>query len=145
MNEPNKLQNESWTIADLIDFEVLMAEDAATSIEREKELEVRDRAICLSIQWPTSTDSLAERGRWFHKWLEVRLKDRFSGRDSPGTDISWWFGAIKFALIIAGLFAARAMVWSFFHAPSLAFPTHPPSMWSRSTFSVIGLCALDSR
>lgn len=99
-----------------------MAEDAATSNERGKELEMRDRGICLSIQWPTSTDSITERGRLFHKWLEVRLKDRFSGHDSPGKEISWWFGAIKFVLVTAGLFAARAMVWSFFHGPKVNDP-----------------------
>jgi len=115
MQDPNEPKHESWTIADLIDFEVLMAEDDATSNEGGKELEMRDRGICRSIQPPTSTDSITGRGRLFHKWLEARLKDRFPGHDSPGKWISWWFGVIKIGLAIAGLGAARAMVWSFFH------------------------------
>ncbi len=88
MNVKQKLTSEEnieWTLADLIDFEILLDEDTKTDYTElsERDGDIRRELItglsdaeCNALQ----QDTPENRRRWLHQWLQVRKKQTDAGK-----------------------------------------------------------------
>lgn len=101
-----------WTLADLIDLEILIQEDAEVERDKIEGLRQRDRGIYK--QFPRSADAgvLKNRRGLFHFWLDVRLRERFRSKLSLGAEILSLINWSRVVLLLAGLLVARGAVWS---------------------------------
>ena len=99
--------NPDWTLADVIDFEVLVQEDAEAEHEASESLRQRDRGICK--QFPTVADGKNRRSL-FHFWLEVRRRDRFRGKLALGEEVLSFVNWCRIGLMIMGLLVAYGAV-----------------------------------
>lgn len=156
MYAPKARQHESWSIADLIDFEILVAEDAAALQDDQLEgLKRRDRAIYLAVKTPKAKPDGNERRWWFHKWLQARTQTRFSNDCTPGEEVCTYFGWATFGLGFAGSIISASVVAGLFHGTSLRIKGNPLSVditWYFLIFAVLpftlslmGMCLLGRR
>src|SRR5260370_41743567 len=78
---------EAWTLADLVDVEIFVGEDADLEHARPGCHRERDRGIHNQFARRVADQALETRRRLFRFWLEVRRRDRFRGQPSPGEEI----------------------------------------------------------
>jgi hypothetical protein len=115
-----------WSLADLIDLEVLVREDAETERAQPDLLVARDAVLRRQIAGDTGISPASRRRGVLRKWLAVRRRERFQDHPSPGEEVVSVMRWLSFGLALAGLAVARGAVWSFFRgAETEAFHPEP--------------------
>jgi hypothetical protein len=112
----------AWSLRDLIDFEVLIREDAEAERQNPQLLADRDHAIQKQLSVAPARHS--PRRATFREWLELRRRERFHDNPSPGEEVVSVLRWLRGGLIIAGALVARGAVWSFFRGAETA-TVHP--------------------
>ena len=110
--------SDTWTVADLIDFELLVREDEASADDNLETLERRDRAIFLKIEESNCDDSVAKRGLQdnrvlFRKWLQQRRQMKFGRGDSHGDEVHSLLLLFALGLGVVGFLLALGAVEAF--------------------------------
>lgn len=109
-----------WTLADLVDFEVLLAQDERDLEDAgaEGRLQARDRALYRQIQGaPTShraEGALEKPGRrWlFHRWRQARLEQQgLEPGTSPGASFAAALALSGWLLGGAGFLVGKGVLW----------------------------------
>jgi hypothetical protein len=108
--------NATWTLADLVDFEVLLARDVARQDSLDAQpLEERDRRIGREIarQSPPSPINSTRQSRrvLFHSWLKHRLQQTSSTTDfTPGAATALTFTLSSLLLALFGFISGKAVL-----------------------------------
>jgi hypothetical protein len=108
--------NATWTLADLVDFEVLLARDVARQdVEEAPPVEERDRRIGREIARKSPPDSLGPTRRsrrvLFHAWLQQRLQQTSSATDlTPGAATALTLTLSSLLLALFGFVSGKAVL-----------------------------------
>jgi hypothetical protein len=107
----------NWSLADLIDLEILLAEDERLVEDSGREgLEERDRRLATRILGRAGTETpeprAEDRRRWFHEWLRLRREQRWHGAEfTPGSAIAFGWALCGWLLGVAGFICGKAVWW----------------------------------
>jgi hypothetical protein len=113
---PQPQQPDTWTIADLIDFEVALAVDGQVARKDASGLVERDREIYKSVTKDAS-ETLRTNRRWvFRQWVEALRAEQHEKEDSSGKAVALAFEIIEWMLLGVGLFVGISTVVTYIHS-----------------------------